>query len=172
MIKKEKIWNKKIKVVILVNTTLLIIIVFWAILSTCMVFNYFLMRMMPKYISPPPSFPLFTWTLHENLQSKGSKLNSVSFSPNVFAFLYYLSHLRKPVSIQVGSLEVGFESFLSPLVFPCPVNHEALKVSGIYEFYPLLRQIIFIRIIAELSHWSLLSHKSCLHTTSRVFWLK
>lgn len=135
-------------------------------------FNYFLKRMMPKYISPPPSFPLFTWILHENLQSKGSKLNSVSFSPNVFAFLYYLSHLRKPVSIQVGSWEVGFESFLSPLVFPCPVNHEALKVSVIYEFYPLFRQIIFIRIIAELPHWSLLSHKSCLHTTSRVFWLK
>lgn len=102
-------------------------------------FNYFLMRMMPKMHISTPFFPLFTWILHENLQSEGSKLNYFFFSSNLLAFLYYLSHPWEPVSIQVRSLEVTFEPFLPSVVFPCPANHEALNISWTHEFSLLLR---------------------------------
>lgn len=124
-------------VVILANTSLFIVTFFWAILSTYMVsITYFSKRVIPKYISPPPSFSLFIWLLCETPHYKRSKLNSSSFSLNPFAFLYYLSHLMEPISTQVRSLEVALKSFLSLCQSLC---HETLNISKIYAFPPFSR---------------------------------
>ena len=119
-------------------------------------FNYFLMRMMPKMHISTPFFPLFTWILHENLKSKGSKLNSFFFLfKSTCLPLLSISPLR--TSIYSGKKPGSYLWALPPL---CSISMPSQPWSPKYFvnpcIFPLTKTlIIFMRIIAELSHWSL-----------------
>lgn len=122
-------------------------------------FNYlFLMRTILKYVSLLLSIPLFFYmntTWESPLLRIKTKL--ICFSPNLSAFLYYLSHLIEPISIRVRGMEVVFESFLSlssPLLNQ-PWNPKYfwdLCISLLIQVY-----IIFIRLISEFPYLSLCS---------------
>lgn len=156
-----------LKLVKSANTSLFIFICFWGILSIYMALAIFSWESCPN---------VYLHILHEHCIRISTER---FFSPILFSPIFFLP---KPICLpilpvtldgtnilQVRSLEVA-SSPSSPLSGPIPHQSWSPKHFWNLCMLPLVQTlIIFIRIIAELPHWSRLTPKPASTLLWRVF---